>query len=115
MTVGAVRLPSSTELLADPDGRTGSFARLQRGTSLALLKKFNASPVANGQFVDFTFTGAGSQQVMHRLSLSAGNTPSGWKIVDINAAVTVYRSAWDRDSLTLVASGACSLRVWVFA
>jgi hypothetical protein len=62
--------------------------------------------------VDTTaLTGAADTVLSHKL----GRKPVGWRVTDIDAAATVYRSAaFDALTLTLHASSACNvkLRVW---
>ena len=48
--------------------------------------------------------------VNHKL----GRKPQGWFITDISAAATLYRSEWDNDTITLTASGGCTIDLWVF-
>ncbi len=52
--------------------------------------------------------------INHKVNLGAAKTPNGWAITDINANATVKRTAWDATTITLQASGACTvqLEVW---
>lgn len=52
----------------------------------------------------------GSRTVQHGL----GRTPAGWRIIDIEAAATVYRSAWTEKTLTLVSDAAAGAVIEVF-
>lgn len=40
--------------------------------------------------------------------------PVGWIIVDIEAQGTVWRVAWDKDTITLTSSGSVPIKFWVF-
>lgn len=54
---------------------------------------------------------SGANVINHRL----GRTPQGWRVADLNAAVTIYRSAAFNDkTLTLTASGAATINLEVF-
>ena len=52
--------------------------------------------------------------INHKLPVPTGKTPEGWRITDIDAAATVYRSAWDDKTITLTASATCSVVFEVF-
>lgn len=65
--------------------------------------------VLNGQFVTVALA-SGSNRVAHGL----GRQPVGWMVVDTDAAVTVYRTAWSATTLDLTASGAVTVKLWVF-
>ena len=43
-----------------------------------------------------------------------GVTPEGWIVVDRNADVRVWRTAWNDKTITLDASGSASIKVWVY-
>jgi hypothetical protein len=43
-----------------------------------------------------------------------GKTPVGWIIFDKNTNSNVWRTAWDDRSITLQASLASTIKVWVF-
>ena len=57
-----------------------------------------------------TATGAGTVVTDHKL----GRQPVGWIVTDLTAAVTVHRSAWDANSISLVFSGAATVNVLVY-
>ena len=72
----------------------------------------NRSPILNGVFVTATLA-SGENALSHKL----GRTPLGWYIVDRSTAATVHRDPADlMDSrlITLTASGAVTLTLWVF-
>jgi hypothetical protein len=52
----------------------------------------------------------GSRTVSHGL----GRIPTGWRVIDIDAAATIYRSAWTDKTLTLVSDAAGGAVVEVF-
>ena len=57
-----------------------------------------------------TATGASTVITDHKL----GRQPVGWVVTDRTTAVTVYRSAWDTHSISLVFSGAGVVDVLVY-
>jgi hypothetical protein len=59
---------------------------------------------------NLTIAAAGSIIVQHSL----GRVPFGWNISDRNSAATVYRSAWDANTITFVVSGALTFNVEVW-
>lgn len=61
--------------------------------------------------VSHTFAGAASIALNHAL----GHTPTGWVQSDmVGAGVVVDRTAWDENTITFRASGACSFSALVF-
>lgn len=52
----------------------------------------------------------GSNRINHTL----GRQPLGWIVTDINAAVVPYRTAWDANTITLVATGSVTLDLWIY-
>lgn len=52
---------------------------------------------------------SGSNTLPHGLA----TPPQYWTLLDIDAAATVYRSAWDSKTITLVASAACNVLIWI--
>jgi hypothetical protein len=53
---------------------------------------------------------SGSNRVFHGLK----RQPKGWIVTDRDSAATVYRSSWNTESLTLVASAGCNIVLEVF-
>jgi hypothetical protein len=53
---------------------------------------------------------SGSNAVYHNLR----RTPSGWILTDRNGTATVYRTAWDATTITLVASAGLTVSLEVF-
>ena len=63
-----------------------------------------------GEVIDHSFVGTGAEIIPHGL----GKIPTLWREDDKTVAGTVYRSAWDKDSITLVSSDATQvLRFYV--
>lgn len=52
----------------------------------------------------------GSNRINHTL----GRQPLGWIVTDINAAVVPYRTAWDANTITLVATGSVTVNLWIY-
>jgi hypothetical protein len=52
----------------------------------------------------------GTNVIYHNLK----RIPSGWILTDRNGTATVYRSAWDSTTITLVASAALTVSLEVF-
>lgn len=49
------------------------------------------------------------------INTTLGRTQQGWIITDINSPVTIYRSAaFNQTTLTLTASGAVTISLWVY-
>lgn len=71
----------------------------------------NSSPIAGGEVVTATFSGAGQQQVQHLLA----KVPTGWLIVGKNATCDVWEYG-DSDSqfLFLESDAAVTLTLLVF-
>lgn len=73
-----------------------------------------AVPVLNGNVVEVTFDASGSQRLEHKL----GRKLIGWQVIGKNAAADI----WDSQAtelkpelfLTLNASGAVTVKLWVF-
>lgn len=74
------------------------------------LSLIQATPFQGGTLLTSVALQTGSTQIAHTLS----RQPRGWVIVDINAAVTVYRTAWDAKFLTLQSSAGATASIWVF-
>jgi hypothetical protein len=66
-------------------------------------------PVIDGVQVSYSLV-SGSNRISHPLQ----RIPQGWIIVDRNSAATVYRTAWDSRTISLTASGAINISVWVY-
>ena len=68
-------------------------------------------PVLNGNLLTDIDLILGTTIVNHKLS----RKPQGWFITDINGAATVYRSQPFNDkNITLTASAAVTVNLWVF-
>lgn len=67
--------------------------------------------VINGHAIrGVSLTGSNAKRVTHGL----GRTPSGWIVTDQTAAITLYRTAWDEETITLYPSATGSVDLWVF-
>lgn len=77
----------------------------------AILNTYIANPSLNSIILFDVSLGVGVTVVNHLL----GRTPNGWRVVDIDAAATVYRSAPFTDlTLTLTSSAAAKVSLEVF-
>jgi hypothetical protein len=57
----------------------------------------------------------GSTKVNHKLTTNVGpRVPRGWLVVDKNAAVDVYRSAWDNSTITLESASPVTVTILIF-
>lgn len=69
------------------------------------------NPMLSGVYVKDVVLASGDNVINHRL----GRVPQGWLIVDINAAVQIYRNAsFNELTLTLNSSGAATVALYVF-
>lgn len=59
---------------------------------------------------DIILDGTNPVSVDHRL----GRQPQGWFIVDITAASGIFREAWDTRTITLNASAATTISIYLF-
>jgi len=64
----------------------------------------------DGNTLTVTLAAGVASGVSHKL----GRQPEGWIIVDKDASASVYRTAWDKNSLTLISDANVNLKVWVF-
>jgi hypothetical protein len=70
-----------------------------------------ASPLTGPSILNGVVLASGANTINHKL----GQTPQGWFITDINAAITVYRSQpFNPLTLTLTASGAATVNIVVY-
>ena len=92
---------------AEPTGLLRQLGLFQGGLA-RVLDRLTADPSAD--YIEQTVSITGSVAVAHKL----GRQPVGWSLVDITAAATVFRAAWDSKFITLTASAPCAvtLRVW---
>jgi hypothetical protein len=80
------------------DATRGALASITDGTILDGVLLESVAIVTTGTAIDHTL----------------GRQPRGWKVVDVDAAATIYRSAWSETTLTLVPSADCTVSLWVF-
>jgi hypothetical protein len=77
----------------------------------ATLNPIIAAPQSSGSILKNIELVMGANTINHLL----GRNMQGWSIVDINAAVTIYRSQpMNQSTLTLTASGPCTVNIEVF-
>jgi hypothetical protein len=75
-----------------------------------LQSNFNNAPLGSGQIVTGALV-AGKPSVIPQ---TLGRQPVGWFIVDITFASTVFRTAWDVNSITLQGSVSGNVSLYVF-
>jgi hypothetical protein len=49
-----------------------------------------------------------------KISTKLGRNPQGWFLVDNQANAVIWRTAWDNNTITLEASSATTISIWVF-
>lgn len=77
----------------------------------SVLNRWLGIPLSSGILLSDVVLASGANTINHLLA----RTQQGWMLTDINAAVTVYRSAAFNDkTLTLTASGAATVSLYVF-
>ena len=67
-------------------------------------------PIVDGILLTGIVLATGSNQFAHNLA----RQPIGWMVADLNAAATIYRTAWTDKTLSLTASAPVTLNLWVF-
>lgn len=76
----------------------------------ASLDSFAAKSIADGVLIANVTLDATPKSVSHGLK----KPPRGWVVVDKNAGVHVFRTAWDKNTVTLAAGAAVTVSLWVF-
>lgn len=77
----------------------------------SIINPLLSKPMLQGQNLENVTLVTGTNIINHKL----GRKLQGWTITDIDAAVTVYRSAPMNDlTLTLTSSGNATANIWVF-
>lgn len=75
------------------------------------VKVLEDNPLLDGTFLEgIALNAAANTVINHKL----GRRPRGWILTDQSAAATVYRVAWTDKTLTLLASAASTVDLWVF-
>lgn len=82
---------------------------LQDNVALILQQVTKKALIDGVQLKDVSLT-TGPNRINHKLS----RQPEGWFVVDTNAAVVPYRTAWDANTITLVATGSVTVSIWIF-
>lgn len=67
-------------------------------------------PFIGGVLIQNTAILSGSNEIIHGL----GRTPQLWVIADLNANITLYRTAWTKNTISLTASGPATISLWVW-
>jgi len=75
-----------------------------------VLNQVTKLPFNDGTLVTNIILPAGSSRVNHKLS----RQPLGFYIVDTTAAATIYREAWDVNTITFNASAPVTISIVVF-
>ncbi len=82
---------------------------------------WRSSPIASWQYVDVTFTGAGTDtDIAHTLDPKAEIENVRWEVVAIDADTTIYRDPaptrrpWQATHIWLRAGAACHARLLLF-
>lgn len=72
---------------------------------------FNAlvGPFLGGILIPSASVGTSATMIKHGL----GRVPTVWTICDQNTQATVSRISWDTNYITLEASSACQISIWV--
>lgn len=86
-----------------------AIARVQEAARDSLQRVIDAG-TASGRNVKDVAIGTTATQIAHGL----GRTPRGWWITDASVGATVYKTAADSRTITLIASSAGTFSVWVF-
>lgn len=96
-----------------------SFARVQtesrefnqlQSNLATTLQPVLANPLLNFQRIENIVLASGANVIQHLL----GRLPQGWFVTDINAAAHVYRTAETDKTITLVASTAVTVSIYIF-
>lgn len=95
--------------------KTGSTAAdraiaFQQEATRGALLRITSGTILDGVQLDGVSVGTSATAIAHKL----GRQPRGWWVVDQDTAATVRRSAWDATTLTLIASSACTVSLWVY-
>lgn len=76
----------------------------------SILNPLLASPLTQGQQISVDLV-AGANTIYHSL----GQAPQGWIVVDVNAAITLFRSQpFNTKTLTLTASAPATASIYIF-
>lgn len=111
------RLPIRVEYTGDrnTDQAQRNAGRVQQAVQVSRIGAGRLAFETDPKIATIAFTGGTAKRVLHGLDLAEGALPTGYVVVDQDAASTVYRTAWDNRSITLLFGTTCNARVWVFA
>jgi hypothetical protein len=76
----------------------------------AILDQLLVKPIVDGNLLTGIILQSGNNTINHKL----GRQIQGWIICDINAAATIYRSAWSTEIIVLNSSAKVTVNLWVF-
>lgn len=98
-------MPNLSLLLTD----SRELNQVQQNIKNVLQPVFN-NPMLFGVSRQSVVVGSGSNVIEHGL----GHDVNGWIVTDINAAVTLYRSASNAQTITLVSSGTATVDLYIY-
>jgi hypothetical protein len=89
----------------------GPFQSLLNRIQANISQAFAAlsSPFLGGQLIQNVSVGTTATVINHGL----GRQPQIWTLCDQQANAIVWRTAWNSNSITLQATAACTLSLWV--
>jgi hypothetical protein len=91
--------------------RTDNRNLMQLQDNIAsVVETLRTCPFLDGTAVSAIVLKSGANVINHLLD----RQPQGYFLTDINASATVYRSAWDVKTITLVASTNTTVSFWVY-
>jgi hypothetical protein len=91
--------------------QTALFDLMQVQTNVSyVLDPLVKVPFLDGAVMSQVTLASGSNRIAQPLQ----RRPLGWFITDRNSAATVYRTAWDSNTITLTASAATTVDIWVY-
>lgn len=100
---------SQRQKLGTINSRNYELMTVQRNVDKAFDPLYNSAIVYGEQLNDLAVSTTATE-FSHKL----GRQPLGWIVVDKDADVRVWRTAWNSRTITLDASGSASISVWVY-
>lgn len=83
---------------------------IQSNISSAFISLIGSSPFLGGQLIESVKVLSASAT---SIPTGLGRVPKIWVLCDQNTGVTVWRTSWDKNSITLQSSGDCTVTIWV--
>lgn len=74
------------------------------------LKSILRSQILDGVLV----TGLAVTTTATKFEHMLNRQPLGWIIVDKTGSASIYRTAWDRRTISLIGSGSDTISIWIF-